>query len=409
MKSTEQLKTRDWQLIAHLHRIATAQFDLGDRNAALATIQKMQSFASPITQPGINRSSALGEVVSALSYVGEYDRALETVATASGSDHYVQGQLFGAMASAAASDRAVYLAPHKQLTVEDRMVRLRVLQRIAKAVEPFEFAEEKPYAYLPTSMASLGDYENALRLAREYGNGPVRYPYAHLIDPTARPFILASIGASQGKAGQLDKARETFRDALELVRRDPKLAVRLGQIAEFQADAGDFAGALKTAESVEPEQLIRTYIQIARKQQASGDPKGARETLQVALGKAEVLLRGLPQAADAAASKSPAGEQPKPPQSKNPDLLLRRWDSLLGQIAAIHAKLGDLKAANETMNLISLDDYKGRAADDIAEARTRAGDAEGALTWDLTLQPDSARVWALRGLATGALPEPSKR
>jgi tetratricopeptide (TPR) repeat protein len=412
MKSTEAMKSDEGRLTGQLQWLAMSQSDLGDRNAALATIQKMHSLAFQKNQSESQRNSALIDLVRAQSYVGDYDGALESVATASGGDHYAQGLLFSVMASAVTAVLPDYLAPQKQLTADDRETRLRVLQKIAKAVEPFEFAEEKPYVDLPISMAVLGDCEGALRLAREFGKGSIRFPQG--IDLTAGPFILARIGACQGKAGQIGKARETFREALELVRRDPKLTMRLGQIAGGQAEAGDFAGALKTAESVGPDESVRTYINIAEKQRAAGDRKGARATLQIALGKAQVLLRDLPRVADAesrtdaASKKAAASEKTKSAQPKSPDFLLRRWDDLLGQTAAVHAKLGDLKAAIETMTLISLDDYRGWAIRDIAEARARAGDPEGTLEWALTLQPESARVWALRGLATGALPEPSR-
>ena len=65
LKSTEAMKTYDWQLIVRVRLIAYAQFDLGDRDAALATIQRMQNLASAINQPGLNRNSAFSEVVSA--------------------------------------------------------------------------------------------------------------------------------------------------------------------------------------------------------------------------------------------------------------------------------------------------------------------------------------------------------
>ena len=122
--------------------------------------------------------------------------------------------------------------------------------------------------------------------------------------------------------------------------------------------------------------------------------------------KAEILLRDLPQDADGTTGNAPASQERKPFQPRNAAFLPSRRDSTLGQIAAIRARLGDLRAADQTMNLISSDYYMGWAARSVAEARARAGDVEGALAWALTLQPESVRFWALRGLATGALAGP---
>ncbi len=394
MKSAEALKKDEGSLYFLLGQISRSQFDLGDRKSALATIQKMSDFALAIVESGNNRVGPLGDLVRSLAYVGEYDRARTTIEVASKGDHHLAGQLFGEMASGTASDCACYLAPSKQLSVEDRKSRLQVLHKIAQAVERFEFAEQKPFFYLANNMAGLGDTEGALRLAHLFGKGPMKYP--HTIDLTAAPLILACIGGYQGKTGHLDKARETFREALDSVRRDPKLAMRLGQIASCQAEAGDFVGALETAKSVDPRWVIRVYVEIAEQQRQAGDQEGCRATLQLALQKAEIEFRD-PHQADGASSKSPASsEEARSARSANADLLL--W-----QIAAIQAELDPLKAAAETMNRVSRSDYKGWAARDIAEARTKAGDADGTLAWALALQPESVRVWALRGLAAGTL------
>ena len=178
------------------------------------------------------------------------------------------------MAAAVVSNRDFYRTPHKQLPAEDRMARLRVLQRIAMAVEPFEFADEKPYDGLADSMAVLGNYEGALRLARQFGKGPIKFP--QIFDSTAGPYILACIGACQGKTGRIGEARETFREALEMVRRDPRSAMRLGLIALSQAEAGDVAGASRRPSLSMPMSRFTRISRLPSARRASGDREGRR-------------------------------------------------------------------------------------------------------------------------------------
>jgi RNA polymerase sigma factor (sigma-70 family) len=355
--------------------VARSQADLGGRDAAMATIQGMSETALAVPARGTERVACLKEVVSALAYAGDFDAAFRFVDAAGADGHHAQGQLLGAMASAAASDSAFYLGPRKSIGPEEGKARLRVLERIVGMVEPFEFAEEKPYFELTIASARLGDVEGALRLARRFGKGPMKYP--HTIDQTATPLILAAIGSYQGKGGHLERARETFREALDLIRRDPKLSMRLGQVAWGQGTAGDLAGALKTLEAVDSRQRIQELTEIADQRQETGDREGARASLRAALAEAEFLRRE-PDA-----------------QSKDDDL---------ARLTALRAKLGDLPAAVEAFRSITQENERGWAARDIAEARARAGDAEGALAWALTLEPPTVRVWALRGLAMGARP-----
>ena len=247
----------------------------------------------------------------------------------------------------------------------------------------------------------MGNFEEALRLAPlRQGADQVSSYYR----PDRGTLVLASIGASQGKAGYADKARETFREALDLVRGDPRLSTRLGQIALCQAEAGDYPGALKTVERVPPEQRIRLLTEIADKQNESGDHEGARITFRAALEQAERLLRDspLPRNSSRAGGGAVTNHVDKivPGDMTTRDL---QWiDGQLAQVVALHAKSGNVKDAMKTLELISLPDCRGWAARDIAEAQTKAGDATGAITWALSLHP-SERAWAIRGLATGSL------
>jgi tetratricopeptide (TPR) repeat protein len=390
----------DWGQVESLRMIATSQFDLGDPAAAKDTIAQMSRIALAIEPSGNNRVGPLGSLVSARTYIGDYDGAFRDVEAAGAGDHFLQGQLYGAMASAAGVDAGYYLQPRKTLGEEDRKARRQVLDRIARVVEPFELAEEKPYIELAIGYGELGDFEAALRFAHRFGKGTIKYP--HAIDLTATPYILSTIAGDQAKAGHREASRETIQEALEMVRRDPKLSSRIGQVATGQAQVGDFAGALKTMESLEPQHRVFVLTVVAEAQEKSGDLDGSRATYRRALEQAERCLGAPPPPAPDRAPKgvfTDADGKVIPPDRADP--AIRRRDDLLAKTVKFRAKLGDLAAAVETFKSITREDERGRAAADIAEARTKAGDAEGTLAWALELAPPSVRTWALRGLAAG--------
>ena len=249
-----------------LRMIASSQFDLGEPTAATDTIAKMREITLAIKPRGrirVAQQTALTDLVWAQTYVGDHDAAFQTVAESSAADHHLQGRLFEAMASAATADSGYYLQPRKTLDEGHRQASRRVLDRIIKAVEPFEFAEERPDMQLAIGLARLGDFEAALQFAHRFGKGPIKYP--HTIDLTAAPLVLSAVGGYQGKAGHRAEASRTNQEALDMVLRDPELvARRLGQVALCQAEAGDVAGAFKSLESLDPEERVRFLAEIGR-------------------------------------------------------------------------------------------------------------------------------------------------
>ena len=150
------------------------QFDLGDNAAATQTIAKLREIALAIKPSGNNRVGPLRDLVWAHTYVGAIDDAFRIVDAAGAGDHHLQGQLYAAIATAATADRGYYLQPRKTLGEGEHKVRRQVLDRTIKAVEPFEFAEEKPYMELATALAKLGDFDAALRFAHRFGQGPIK-------------------------------------------------------------------------------------------------------------------------------------------------------------------------------------------------------------------------------------------
>lgn len=368
-----------WQRVGVLRSVAGSQLDLGDRHAYADTVRAMRDFVPP--KGGGNRFArriSLSEVVGAMAYAGDFEDAFRTVEDAGAGDRYVQGGLYGAIAEAATADSASYPYRPRSFGPKERAARRRVLDRIEKAVEPFSFAEDKPpYVELAIATAKLGDFDEALGLARRFDKDPIER--ANGIDLTAGPCILSVIGSYQAKAGQLEKARETFREALHLIARDPKLAKCLGQVAEAQAEAGDYAAALKTVEGLDARQRPGVLSRAAENLDRSGDREGARTAARLALAEAERAGLG--------------------------KLDARSKDDVLTETAFLRARLGEVEAATAAFQTITGEDNRGRVASAVARARAAAGDVRGALDWALRVDPPSARGSALSGLGTGTLAE----
>ena len=150
-----------------LRMIATSQFDLGEPTAATDTIAKMREITFAIKPRGrirVEQQTALTELVWAQTYVGNDDEAFRTVAELRAADHHMQGRLYEAMASAVTADSGFYLQPKKTLDERHRKASRQVLDRIIKAIEPFEFADERLDMQLAFGLAKLGDFEAALQL-----------------------------------------------------------------------------------------------------------------------------------------------------------------------------------------------------------------------------------------------------
>ena len=388
-----------WGQVRALKLVAAGQLDLGDPEAAEATVNTMSDLALAITDEN-EKFGPVGDVVAALLSLGDFDRAFLTIEAAAAGNDYLKGQLLGRLAAAAGSHAIWFMQPRRPLSPREIRDRLPVLARIAEIAGAFAFAEERPDVDLAIAFAHLGDFDEAIRIAHRFGMGKIRY--AHAIDMTAMPYILSVIAADQGKAGKGEAARRTIREALDLIEHDPKLASRRDQVAWAQAKIGDFEGASKTLEAggkVDPRELA----DLAHRQELVGDREGSRATYRLALAEAERVLNEPPPEpkpgpATGVVLVDADGKVVEPPPG---DPEARRKDQARQQVAAIQARMGDRDAAVATFLAIVQDDARGRAAGAIAEARARSGDAEGALAWALSLEPTSTKISALRGLAEG--------
>jgi tetratricopeptide (TPR) repeat protein len=375
--------------------IADALYDLGQVEAARATSQVMAAGVASFPKNS-DRLGPAGELVKLQIKIGDVDGAFRTSDQADQAVPHNKGHVLRDIAQAATSGSHGFLLHRKELPPEERAARLPILKRVEETAEGYEFEEQKPYVDLAIAWATLGDFDSALRIAHRIGKGPIRF--ANAIDPAGIVYVLSAIANMQARAGCKAEAAATIREVLDLLERRPGLGQgHFEQVAGAQLAAGAAVGAAKTMELAGPEGQVRWLSGIAQEQAKAGDRDAARATLRRALDEAERLLD------THAPPPTPFEEEQRRlfPANFSADRGLARKDSIRGQIAEIHARLGHPDAATTFLRKITPGTWPSRfSAQSIARARAEEGDLEGALNWAMTLEPP-LRVEALRGLAEG--------
>lgn len=394
---------RDMEKVQAWLLVAEGQFDLGDRASATATIQIMSGVAFAIHEAGraqMARLNALTNVVKSQAYIGDYEAAFRTVEAVGDDEDYRKGILLSGIADVAAMRHGWFFQPRQTITPKERPERLATVRRVNAILEKHQFSEEKFRYDLALDFADLGEFGEALRIARLFGADPVQHP--HLLDPTVKPFLLGAIAVEMKKAGRGDEARTVIREAQDLVERDPKLASRRGDVGYFLARMGEANEALKLLASAGVEQCIQLLSEVADEQIKSGEHAAAKATLQRALAEAEKGVANADEESPKRTMKSiDAKGRINSPNTDPADFRNR----CLGRVAGFQAKLGNVAAAVATLGKITNERDRDFAAAEIAGAQARAGDIEGTLRWVLSLESPAVRSQALRGL-TQALAEP---
>ncbi len=388
--------SKDWFPARRL--IAEARFDLGDVEAAKATVQIL-AIGIDSLRKDTNRIMAAAELAIAQVKIGDIDGAFRTYDQAANPGDDVTNSnkrfILRAIIKAGSSAERWAFQSRKVLSPEEREARRPILKRIEEVAEGSEFDEDKCHVELAIAWAELGDFDSALRVAHRIGKGPMRFP-GHT-DPSDLVYALGVIGGKQGQEGRKAEAAATLREALDLVEHHPELASRRSQIAGCQLMAGDSAGAFKTMESASAEERALWLMGVARHQSGAGDQTAARATLLRALNEAERLL----EAPAPPPTRFEEEQKRMDPTSAPADRELAHKDQIRGEIAEIHAGLGHIEAATTFLRKITPGALQGRfCAQSIARARAEDGDVEGALNWAMTLDPP-LRAEALRGLAEG--------
>jgi RNA polymerase sigma factor (sigma-70 family) len=169
-----------------------------------------------------------------------------------------------------------------------------------------------------------------------------------LEDPFNRAVALGRIAVLQARGGQRDTAAQILRKALEAEAREVSAQHRdnrLWIIAEYQAEAGDVPGALKTIDGVSEMNQTAALRHVAVAQANSGDIKGALATV----------------------------DKMQPVRANDPFP-----DEALRHIVIRQAEAGDIKAALKTAERLEAMADRALALAAVVKAQVKKGDHKGA-------------------------------
>jgi len=399
------LALRDAQLIGRrswaLKSIAVAQCELGDRAAALAAIQALdQAILTPEQRRQGIWTSELTALVEARIAVGRFDEAFRTcfpILPADGNNRHFQVALqqepwmLMELASAAAdANRESRFAddPPRSMTAGTRAARLALVRRAVAAVEELPAANERR-PILAASLAMLAAFDEALAVARRIDQKQIP---RNSVDAT---WALWRICLEQARMGKFEDARATIREAAHVEKpprgedEDMRAKLAYGLIV-----ARDFDGALKSAETLDPNDRAAILSHVAGRKLRAGDRAGAEPLFRSALEEVERFRTSPPP------PRQEPHQNPPPVDVTPKDLQTRHQIEFLTLLAAIHAQAGDWASATKALTAIPLEGReKGMAAFHITVIRARSGDVAGALAWALSLPSSSLRAWAIQGLA----------
>ena len=221
------------------------------------------------------------------------------------------------------------------------------------------------------AQSRIGLFDDALKSARMIDAETIP---GHLAEDRVPVFLdevrfrksqaLAAIGQAQAKAGDKAGARRTAEEAARIGRmiQNDSQKYPVIQTAEALAMADDVAGALRLADTLNPDQRLMAYDSIAASRRDAGDAAGARTTLQAA---ADLVRKGLE-------GVKVGILEPDSPDGK-------QGHSLLEKLGRYQAMLGDRKAALETIARINNGTRKVEALKQLAMDLASAGDIDGAL------------------------------
>ena len=397
---------RPWLLKA----VAVAQCDLGDREAARATIQALdQALLSPEERRRGIWKSTLSTLAEAQLAVGDVEAAFKTCmpsvtgegGKADESENLKQqAWMLSNLAYFIADgnhNRRSGLDPPRVLTAEERASRLAVVRRVVAIVEALPEPNSNR-ASLVASLGELGAYDEAIQLARRIDQKQIHEP--NQIDAI---WALWRLSLCQAKAELFDAAQATLREAAR-VESPPKAdtADKRPRLANGFLAARDYDEVMRIAETLDPHGRASFLSRVARRRKLAGDRNIAEQLFRRAILDAGRFRHTPPKTKPVKPGAVPAVD-PESPKGEGPtDAKAEHEIEFLSLLAQIQARNDDWDAAARTFASMSPESHLQRlTALWISIIRARSGDAAGTLAWARSLSSPSLRAWALRGMAVG--------
>jgi RNA polymerase sigma factor (sigma-70 family) len=288
-----------------------------------------------------------------------------------------------------------------------------------------ELSREVTYPYpralaqvhIAAALARAGDIEGALVLARGLASDGNNLEME--INRSEIPRAMAEIAREQAKAGAIDAAKATLREALEVAKTVPQhggvLFDRVRRVAEVQCEIADLEGVKASADFIvgEPSEKVLAMVSVARAQVKAGDASSARATLRDALklagevGPRANVINDDPTANADRVFKEIAIAQAEVGDGKGAlETVASRgfddWRSeTLSAIAPIQARLGDMPAALATIRSIPIPARAAQAYAALASVQAKSGAEPATLAWIARLDDPTARSFALIGIIEG--------
>ena len=370
------------RLASALRLVAETSFRSGNLDDARDTVDLMDARARAMAG-GDPRIKALQDVATTRVFLGDYAGALKFALDDDADLRAARPQILLKLLTTLNSQMAELEKSGRVPTPDEYKVRRDFLLETAKVVNTPEFSDRWIDGQLVQCLAMLGDVAEASRIVGRMGDGPFgpRNSYYFGVKATS----LTHLGKAYARGGQVEKARLSFRLAVEWLQRQRDLPTRrielgLWSVAHAQAEMGDIDEAMKTLEGctrvalrVEVLEAGADYLRKKALREFRLDVEGSGKVLRRALREAQTGLQGTDLGVDK--------------------------DVLHCRIAIIRTRLGEHEAANEAFQKLTTASMKPFLVSEIAKARTRLGDREGATDWANSLADASLRSRALSGIA----------
>ncbi len=213
-----------------------------------------------------------------------------------------------------------------------------LLVRVLRRVEDLPNAEDKANVLdtITQRFSKFGDYEEALRVARRIGEGPKGGREVRDL----KPYSMCFIAMEQSRAGDLEGAKRTVKEALEasLALDGRARTSRLSMIYGSLAFLGETDDAERCLAAMEPIQRSNSLIGQGMRLKRDGKEGEARPYFERALAAVEELRKQPPRRPTAGAPKREGDEFPEEVRAKaNADLFEVDVRAAMGEFARARA------------------------------------------------------------------------
>ena len=416
-----------------LSSLACSLAILDDQEGSQKAVNRIFELADSAPPPRPGQVSQKDELehcgLETLARLGEFDRAFKLVedsvspAMTLTEKQHVRGRAFESIARGAGSTSFNIAALPYSKTEKQKRASAEALRTILRETGSFPFEDDCSPSELAVSLSEVGEYEDALRVARTIGQGKTRFPPVYLDDP--RIGVFTRIAMAQAKAGRRDEARKTRAERLKIIRSTGTQQMIAEAEFEVKLESKDFKGASAAIESADRGDRARMLVELADSLEDAGNLDQAHSMLELALKDLRYEFNHPPLAK---INDRPIGmvtwfksliirSGPRPSEQQryskmgpngvpivepgDPDVFSK--NRCLDKIAFVRARAGDFKTARKLPTARIHPTFSEQIFQAIAALQVERGDPEEALRWAIGLDDAQERSQALWGVIVGVV------